>query len=42
MFDYLNDMEFLTALDKLNIKTHYAKIICFLSMKNLLERYKVA
>lgn len=27
MFDYLNDMEFLTALDKLNIKTHYAKII---------------
>ena len=27
MFDYLNDMDFLIALDKLNIKTHYAKII---------------
>ena len=26
-FDYLNDMDFLIALDKLNIKTHYAKII---------------
>lgn len=42
MFDYLNDMEFLTALDKLNIKTHYAKIILLSFDENLLERYKVA
>lgn len=27
MFEYLNDMDFLTKLDKLNIRTHYAKII---------------
>ena len=27
MFDYLNDMEFLKALDKMNLRTHYAKII---------------
>lgn len=27
MFEYLNDMEFLKALDKLNLRTHYAKII---------------
>ena len=31
MFEYLNDMNFLTALDKLRIKSHYAKIVllCF-------------
>ena len=27
MFEYLNDMNFLTALDKLRIKSHYAKIV---------------
>lgn len=27
MFEYLNDMDFLMKLDKLNIRTHYAKII---------------
>lgn len=27
MFDYLNDIEFLQQLDKLNLRTHYAKII---------------
>lgn len=27
MFEYLNDMEFLTQLDKLNMRTQYAKII---------------
>lgn len=27
MDNYLNDMEFLTALDKLQIRTHYAKIV---------------
>lgn len=26
MFEYLNDMDFLTKLDKLNIRTHYVKI----------------
>ena len=27
MFEYINDMDFLTALDKLRIKSHYAKIV---------------
>ena len=27
MFDYLNDMDFLVALDKTNIKVHYAKLV---------------
>lgn len=27
MFEYMNDMDFLTALDKLRIKSHYAKIV---------------
>ena len=27
MFEYMNDMNFLTALDKLRIKSHYAKIV---------------
>ncbi len=27
MFEYLNDMEFLTKLDKANLRTHYVKII---------------
>lgn len=27
MFEYMNDMGFLTALDKLRIKSHYAKIV---------------
>lgn len=27
MFDYLNDLDFLTALDKLHLRTQYAKII---------------
>lgn len=27
MFEYLNDIEFLQALDKLQLRTHYAKII---------------
>lgn len=27
MFEYLNDIEFLQQLDKLNLRTHYAKII---------------
>nr|DAL81305.1 MAG TPA: hypothetical protein [Bacteriophage sp.] len=27
MYEYLNDMEFLMKLDKLNVRTHYAKIV---------------
>lgn len=27
MFEYLDDLEFLMALDKLNVRTHYAKLV---------------